>query len=201
VSRSFERTQPAPYSLCTANTSNFDRNRTLIDFMHKLNREYTQSECIRLCENMRFLETAQCNCNLSSIEDWLEMKCSLSIETLERNETLSNCARAFKNSFVSSVQCADLCPLECEKKTYKVMHTAEMVPTDGKILYNPIFAQFDTYEEIKKYFFSIRVFYQDSIGYTLVSQEPKMKGHDLIVSYGIGFIIISTLFIWFLNKM
>ena len=168
--------------------------------MHKMKREYTQSECIRLCENMRFLETTQCGCNLNSLEDWLEMRCTLSSETLERNETLANCTRTFKNSFISSSQCADLCPLECEKLTYKVTHTAETVPIAGKIIFNPVFAQFDTYEEIKKYFFSIRVFYQDTISLNHVSHEPKVKDHILIANMGIAFIMILAMFIWILKK-
>ena len=62
------------------------------------------------------------------------------------------------------------------------MNTREL-PRTGNITKGIDYAEFKTYENVSKSFFSIYVYYED-LDYTLIEQIPKIQIFDLISNVG-----------------
>lgn len=174
-----------PYNKCLKNVDSFQFNKTLIRYMKAKNQSYSFEECVRLCENLKFIETSQCECNLTSLDDLLYKRCSTS-EASNQKESLTNCVRNFRQNFNYDSVCRTYCPQECDSLEYKVSHLSEGIPVTGKIVNNLEFTEFETYDEIRRSFFSINVFFQNN-KYTLIEQKPKMTWSDLIPRLAVFF--------------
>jgi hypothetical protein len=182
VKRIQDQKLESPYNNCFQNVSNSNYNQTIINKMN----DYTQKECVNLCINLKFNEMNPCN--LTFKEDVFK--------------STNKCVRLFiKNSNVSEKCLKKYCPLECGSLTYDIIKDSTTITGQGAI--NPskssnTFAGFNTYENLSKTFFGIRVYYQD-LKYTLISQHPKIETFDLISSVGgtlglfLGFSFISFL--------
>ncbi len=65
----FDQKLEQPFNDCYKNISEFNLNKTLIEFFQTKNLEYSQKECERLRENLNFIETSQCNCSFDFDRD------------------------------------------------------------------------------------------------------------------------------------
>ncbi len=81
-------------------------------------------------------------------------------------------------------KCSQYCPLECESMNYIVNTYNEQFPLAGNISKKDNFpAEYNTYEEIKKHYIEIFVYYND-LKYTVISEEPKAELFNFISNIG-----------------
>ena len=159
-------------------------HHTAFDFIRSKNLTYTQNECIRLCKNLNYTQTSNCNCSLKSFDDILYIECSYS----KKNTFEANCTDAFIENFQKNNPfeiCSKYCPLECDSSEYNIKSYSKELPRVGSINRSGSFdySGFKTYDNVSKSFFSIYVFYED-LKYTLIEQNPKMQTFDLISNVG-----------------
>jgi hypothetical protein len=62
LDRVYHQKLDAPYNDCLRDVNSFQMNKTLIDYILKQNREYSQSDCFYLCSNLFAMEERNCNC-------------------------------------------------------------------------------------------------------------------------------------------
>jgi hypothetical protein len=93
IQRIFEKKLEEPYNKCFKNVSLFTQNQTLINYIQGQKRTYSQDECFQLCQNLKYLETSNCNCTLKSLDDVIKTACGRK----QMKET--NCTRAFLENF------------------------------------------------------------------------------------------------------
>ena len=79
VSRTFIKNLPEPYNRCYKDVTEFSLNKTIINFIQKANRTYTQKECKNLYSSLYYLENSNCGC-ISSIEE-VPIKCYINANT------------------------------------------------------------------------------------------------------------------------
>jgi len=93
------------------------------------------------------------------------------------------------------------CPLECDSFSLQIDKDSIEEKATGNIRLNlslPIYAGFNTYENVTRTFFALRVYY-DELKYTLIKQHPKIELFGLITNIGgtlglfLGFSFISIL--------
>jgi hypothetical protein len=93
--------------------------------------------------------------------------------------------------------------IQCNSLSYEIIKETTSINGQGVISKisnksSTQFVGFNTYENMSKTFYSLRVYYQD-LKYTLISQHPKIAIFDLISSVGgtlglfLGFSFISLL--------
>jgi len=184
IKRVFDHKLESPYNECFKIVSKSDYNQTMINQMT----EYSQKECIHFCFNYKFKEINPCN------KSYKQDIFSVSNE----------CVKAFtQNSSIHHLCLNTYCPLQCNSLSYEIIKDTTSINGQGVISKNSTksstqFVGFNTYENMSKTFYSLRVYYQD-LKYTLISQHPKIAIFDLISSVGgtlglfLGFSFISLL--------
>jgi len=196
IKRIFDKKLEQPYNSCLKDLSKFEFNQTVIEYLKKINHDYTQKECITVCRNLKYNETNTCGCCLDSLEDDIFNKCYYNTDNL----TLRECVDTFMGNFNVGLCHLEYCPLECDSFEYDITFYTESILSAGNISPDnkDLFSNFETYENVSKTFFSINVYYDD-LKYTLISQQPKIELFDLISNLGgilglfIGFTFISLL--------
>jgi len=161
-------------------------NKTLINYITKENRDYSQSDCFYLCSSLFALEESNCGCN-STLDDFSK-NCVTQFGLEETNE--KNCVSEFLKEFRKKYQfekCLKYCPLECDSMNFVINTFSEQFLVDGNISNKTKSAyaipDFNTFEEIKKHFIGIYVYYND-FKYTLISEEPKTELFNFISNIG-----------------
>jgi len=170
IKRIYDQKLELPYNNCYKNVSKSEyHNQTIIDYLNnEKKREYTQKECLYLCRNLKYKEINPCN---SYILDDLEKDIVDKAELL-KNNTINECVQNFyKNNYYES--CSTLyCPEECDSFTYEINKDLLMTRSSGNISLNQIqfeyYPGFNTYENVSRTFFAIRVYYDD-LKYTLIN--------------------------------
>jgi hypothetical protein len=172
----------------------FPFNKTIICYLNKTNRKYSQFECLNLCFNLGYNQTNQCDCYLTSLDEEPTFFCGNNYSCLEQ----------FNDNFNQIEKCSKFCPLECDQYSYEIFHTPAKITDTGKInkfnddyFYSSL-PEFQTYENVSKNYYLINAYYEES-KYTLISQQPKIELFGLISNLGgilglfIGFSFISLL--------
>ena len=155
VSRTFIKNLPEPYNRCYKDVTEFPLNKTIINFIQKANRTYTQKECKELYLNLYYLENSNCGC-ISSIEE-VPIKCYINANT-----SLRLCTQQFLIDYSQKLIYSNHCPLECDSFEYSIDRFS--TPLKGN---------------------EITIFiYYESLKYTLISQQPKTLLIDLIPNIG-----------------
>ncbi len=188
VKRTFDEKLAQPYNQCYKNVSLFSLNKTLINFIESKNRLYTQTECIRLCQNLYFKENSDCDCIFDDIDKELWPTCYLG----EEKSSVYKCTQKFIANFQENIKfevCPNYCPLECDSFTYDISLKVQPVLGSGNFSsYNETeslneFSEFISFENFSKNFYSVSVFYDD-LKYTLISQQPKTEIFGLLSNMG-----------------
>jgi hypothetical protein len=149
-----------PYNGCLNDVSEFTKNKTIISYMKNKNTQYSQTECNRLYENLKYLEESNCNCSLKHLDDFPYKVC-------ENNSEHKDCLKEFMSHFNNKDQkCSDYCPLECNTLNYEITINS-----------------FSSLSYSSNDSFIISVFYED-LKYTWINQKPKMQFIDLISNIG-----------------
>jgi len=160
VKRIYDTKLEYPYNDCLNDVSEFTMNKTIINYMKNKNSQYSQTECNRLCENLKYLEESNCNCSLKNLDDFPYKVCVNSSE-------LKDCLKKFMSHFNNEDQkCSDYCPLECNTLNYEITINS-----------------FSSLSYSSNDSFIISVFYED-LKYTWINQKPKMQFIDLISNIG-----------------
>jgi hypothetical protein len=196
IKRIFDQKLEQPYNSCLNDRSKFEFNQTIIEYLKKINHDYTQKECINICRNLKYNHTNACGCYLDSLQDDIFTKCYYNTNNLR----LKACVDKFMGNFNVGLCYLEYCPLECDSFEYDITFYAESILSAGIISPDnkDLFKDFKTYENVSKTFFSISVYYKD-LKYTLISQQPKIELFDLVSNLGgilglfIGFTFISLL--------
>ena len=68
----------------------------------------------------------------------------------------------------------------------------ENIPGTGDVKFNPSFSEFENYDEIKRSFFSIRIFYESN-EYIQISQEYKINIDQIITCFGLMIVLLNIL--------
>jgi hypothetical protein len=199
VHRTFNQKLGQPYNLCLEEPTNFSKNKTLINFLEKSGRSYSQKQCFELCFNLKYFELNPCNCTFVPW-DQVFAKCYASVEMYSK---LYNCSENFRTKFSENSfeqKCSEYCPLECNSIEYSLSTYTLDYPVTGKISdrdkYKHFDSKFDTYEEVQSSFYSLVIYYKD-LKYTLIKEEPNMVLADLVSNIGgllgvfIGYSLIS----------
>jgi hypothetical protein len=187
LDRVFYKKLNSPYSDCLNNVNLFKKNKTLIDHISKVNRTYTQNDCYYLCSHLFALKESECGCN-STFDDYSK-NCFRQINKQAETE-VQKCNAKYLNDFRKNDQyekCSEYCPLECDRISYLITPYSEQISSaNGNISKTPksnYFSEFNTYEEVKKSFIGIRIYYNE-LKYTLISEEPKTELLDFISNIG-----------------
>jgi hypothetical protein len=199
IKRIYDNKLEKPYNDCFKNVSKSEFNQTIINYLKSKNFAYNQKDCVNLCKNLKYNETNTCECYLDSLDDEIFIKCY-------NSSILTKCIDKFLNyySLKHINECeSNYCPLECDSFEYDIDLYQQSILSSGKI--SPVYntdidypADFKTYENVSKTYFSINVYYQD-LKYTLISQQPKIEIFGLISNLGgilglfIGFAFVSLL--------
>jgi len=188
VKRIYDQKLESPYNDCFKNVSkSIYYNQTIVEYFKEKNIEYTQNECLHSCINFMFKETNPCNKRIEK-----------DIFFLVDNNT---CIQLFIQNLSNSEICLKkYCPLECDSLVYEInLHSiSETGYGNISLKSSPFYAGFNTYENVSRTFYAIRVYYQD-LKYTLISQQPKIELFGLISNVGgtlglfLGFSFISLL--------
>lgn len=181
VKRTFNVKLDQPYNDCYKSVSDFNMNKTIINYITNSSKKYSQKECLRICINLKYLEETDCGC--SAEWDTAEFVCLYKMISL--NRTIFDCTWSFYKEILKKTYevCADYCPLECDSITYSVSFSSIYdYPSSGEILNSELGAFFD-YSDVKASFFTIQVFYEN-LNYELITQQPKVLLSDLIPNIG-----------------
>lgn len=163
-------------------------NKTIIDYILKSNRIYSQNDCFYLCSRYFALKESNCMCN-STLSEFDKNCLKQYWEPVESD--MKKCVAKYLVNFRKNLmydKCNAFCPLECDSISYTINFHNEYVPINGNISefvkkYFLYFKKYTTYEEINKHFVGLRVFYKD-LKYTLISQEPKTETFNFISDIG-----------------
>jgi hypothetical protein len=189
LDRVFYKKLAAPYSNCLKDVNSFQLNKTIIDFFQKANRAYTQDDCFYKCSHLFALQESNCGCN-SSLNDY-SWNCitnlyNKQIVDIEKGKCVSEYLKEFRKRFQDE-KCPKYCPLECDSMSYVINSYTEQIALNGNISLNSKIKidsdDFSTYEELKKNYFAIRVYYNE-LKYTLISEEPKTEIFNFISDIG-----------------
>lgn len=161
VERVFEDKLGEPFNSCLINASDFDFNKTLIDYINSKNEVYAQVNCLELCFDLDYITTNPCNCTGVSIGDVWE-QCYIN-----RSQSYAQqCTMGYKTTFYSKKvldKCSNYCPLECNTHSFTVS-------------VNTIFVPNFSYADIFVYYRTLK--------YTLITQQPQTTLSNLISNLG-----------------
>jgi amiloride-sensitive sodium channel subunit alpha len=187
IEREFYSFLDEPYNDCLKDVSSFAFNKTLINFISKRNRMYSQDYCYYLCSSLFALEESNCNCT-SNLNNF-DKDCLRSYtDVFESNK--KKCVAGYLKEFREKYQhekCSKYCPLECDSMNYLINNYFELFPDSGQIslkaksdydLYN-----FSTYEEVSKHFIDLSIYYKN-LKYKFISQNPKTEMFNFISNIG-----------------
>jgi hypothetical protein len=194
IKRTLDQKLETPYNDCLKDINQFSFNKTIIDYLNKTNRKYSQVDCFDLCSNLHYNQTNPCNCLLTSLDEETYFSC------VDNN----SCWQKFNHNFQQFDKCSQFCPLECDQYSYEINFVSNKIIGTGKInqfnndyIYT-ILPDFQTYENVSKTYYLINAYYED-LKYTSISQQPKIELFGLISNLGgilglfIGFSFISCL--------
>jgi len=152
-----------PYNNCYKDVSEFDLNKTLIDYIKSLNQRYTQVNCLKLCFELDYIEKNPCNCSNTTLGNvWSD--CFVGLEKHDENLCTMKYKRNFtKNSVVEN--CAKYCPLECDSTIYTYSMSTGQPANESTTTT------------------TFRVFY-NSLKVATISQKPKTQLFDLVSNIG-----------------
>lgn len=178
-----------PYSSCLEEINKFRWNKTLIEFIMKKKQKYSQKECFSLCSYLWILEQNLCKCNSSL--DKFEADCKKQWFEVEYENSTKMCVNKYLAEFrYLNIHdyCLQYCPLECDTITYTVYTYNEIIPIErGKISEKKKrelgVENMETYEQLKKNYASMVVFYSD-IKYTYIRQHAKIDLFECFASVG-----------------
>lgn len=182
IDRIFNQLLEEPYNECYTDFDKFPFNKTLIEYIKFQKRNYSQIECLQLCQNLLFSENANCKCKLNSLEDILYTSCIKKQTDLNIINCTKNFIEEFQNKIVNE-NCSQYCPLECNYNRLVISQFSQTVQSRGKIKNTFNFPEFNTYENVSQSFFLIYVYFETS-KITLISQQPKMQLFDLFSNIG-----------------
>jgi hypothetical protein len=201
VHRTFTEKLGEPYNDCVKDPNSFKKNKTLIEYMTKSGRAYSQKKYFELCFNLKYFETNDCNCT-HHIWDEILVKCFARVKTFS---TLYNCSKNFRTKLSENLfkhKCSEYCPFECDSIEYSLSTYTLDYPNTGNISERDITkhfsSKFETYEEVQRSFYSFIIYYKD-LKYTIIKEEPNMVLADLISNIGgllgifVGYSLISFL--------
>lgn len=191
VDRSFEKKLSNPYSNCLDSINKFSKNKTIIDYILKNEMTYNQRDCVTLCHHMFYLQYNNCSCNSTfynfrkdCIFAWID----------DRENKVKLCVSEFIENNEQVIDCTEYCPLECDTYNLNINTYSEDFKVSGKIsskskhIYR--LSNFSTYEEVKKQYIGIYVYYSE-LKYTIVTQQPKTETFNLVSNLGIIYSIYS----------
>jgi hypothetical protein len=162
IDKSTENKLGLPYNHCYNDVTDFNLNKTIIDYIKSINQTYTQVNCLKLCFELDYIEKNPCNCSNTTLgRVWRD--CYIRKEVFDQN----GCTYKYRrNFFEKSIveKCANYCPLECNSTTYT-------------------FSSSSTYNVFHKNTTAVRFFY-NSLKVTKISQIPKTQIFDLVSNVG-----------------
>ena len=166
-----------PYNNCYNNVSDqSEYNKTIINYLNKAKRDYSQKDCIHLCRNLKYNESNNCGCYLDLLDEEVIKK------TCYYNNSVKNCVDSFLADFGVEHCYAFYCPLECNSFTYEINLNVQPLIAQGKII-KANYPGFQTWENMSKTYYQINVYYEN-LQYTLISQQPKIELFGLISNVG-----------------
>lgn len=180
IERNFENRLGIPYNDCILDLNEFSLNKTIIDYYQRVNDSYSQTECVRLCRNLKNADNSNCNCVDPS---FLENTISCSSN---KNLTVVNCYHSFTTNFLESNVfeiCSQYCPYQCEVIEYEVKSWSEEYPSTGNISNGFDYKAFQTYTNVKSGYVSIRAFFPE-LKYKNIEQNAKVYIFDLVSNVG-----------------
>lgn len=152
-----------PYNDCLNDITQFKYNKTIIDFIRKINDSYSQEKCFEWCFELNYLKEKPCNCtNVQLGEVW--QKCYVSVSSNLKSSKNVNCIWDYKSNFYSRHivdECTQYCPLECTSISYNIRSNAIMDFNHTKL----------------------KVYY-GNLKYTSIKQEAKTSEIELISNIG-----------------
>ena len=158
LKRVYDQKLEKPYNDCFKNVFDFQQNRTILEYFRNKSSLYTQRECKRMFQVLKFIETSNCNCSVHSLDDELYQKCFY-----KNNNKTKECYTRFMDTF-NIDHFLQYCPRECDFFSY------DITP----------YTLFNNYSDNK---FHLRVYYED-LKYTHISQQAKTEFVGLISNIG-----------------
>jgi hypothetical protein len=160
VEKTVDMKMGEPYNECLKNVTAFQRNKTIIDYILKINESYSQAKCFQFCFDLTYIHQNPCDCPNATIGNiWLD--CWINNE----QKKISSCTYKFKTEFFMhslKQMCSEYCPLECDSTSYSYS-VRSYGSTDNS---------------------TSLIVYLTSLKYTLITQHPQMYTFDLISSIG-----------------
>ncbi len=75
VKRTLDQKLESPFNECLKDINQFPFDKTIIDYLKKTNRKYSQVECLNLCYNLNYNQTNPCDCFLKSFDEEGHFSC------------------------------------------------------------------------------------------------------------------------------
>jgi len=153
-----------PYNNCLQDVfTEFNENKTILDYIASLNEQYTQVKCFELCFDLNYIETNPCNCTNATIgQVW--NNCWI----IGEKKILTSCTFKnrvdFHNKNIKEI-CSKYCPLECDSISY------EVTPNTF------------TTKEVSNETVEMFAFYR-SLRFLTITEKPKISWTDLIANVG-----------------
>ena len=187
IEREFYSVLGEPYNNCLKDVSSFSLNKTLIDFILKSERIYSQDYCYYLCSSLFAFKESNCNC--SSNLTYFDKDCLRSYTDVYESST-KKCVSEYLRKFREKYQhekCSKYCPLECDSMNYLINNYFELLPDSGNISLNSKsdygLHNFSNYEEVNKHFIVLYIYY-NKLSYKFISQNPKTEMFNFISNIG-----------------
>jgi hypothetical protein len=185
LDRVFYKNLDAPYSNCLKDINSFKKNKTIIDNIRKKNRDYTQANCYYLCSFLFALEESNCGCNSTLID--FSKNCIRNYNTIETEMTRCNSKylKEFRKNKQNNV-CSEYCPLECDSMDFVITPHSYAILSSGNISKKSKSlgtVQYSTYEELRKKYLPIRVYYNE-LKYTVINEKPETESFKFISEIG-----------------
>jgi len=187
IEREFYSVLDEPYSDCLKDVSSFKLNKTLIDFILKKKRIYSQDYCYNLCSYLYALEESNCSCASNLLNfDKNCLRNALETYVSQTKKCVSEYLKNFRKKD-QYVKCPEYCPLECDSMNYVLNNYNEQLPPNGnisqKVKSNVGLFNFSTYEEVNKHFIVLYIYYKN-LNYKFISQKPKTEMFNFISNIG-----------------
>jgi len=163
IERTMETKLGLPFNNCFKNVSDFDRNKTIIDYIQSKEEHYSQEKCLELCFDLIYIEKRPCGCSNGGLGN-IWVNCWI----LQENSNHSGCTWNFKKEFYKNSilkECSQYCPLECDSIFYYVESSSLAIEPNN----------LNTTK--------VKVNYR-SLKYTLITEIEKYPLQDLISNVG-----------------
>lgn len=159
-----------PFNKCLNDVTQFKYNKTIIDFIIRINEIYTQERCFEWCFELDYIEKRPCDCTSIELgEVW--KRCFI-------DSKKSKCIWEYKSVFYSKhlvEKCTKYCPLECISVSYDIRSNS-----------------ISNYNHTR-----IKVYY-GNLKYTSIKQEAKTQLIEVISDIGGTFgLLIGFSFVTF----